>query len=356
MTPTTGLLHFMSSKDREFNMIAFQPEGEIAALQVTAGAAFAGARAMTATSGGGFCLMSEGLGMAGMTETPIVIMVGQRPGPSTGLPTYSAQGDLRFVIHAGQGEFPRMVIAPGDIEECFYETIRAFNWAEKYQLPVILLTDKNVVESEASQEPFDVNRVEIERGSIIVGEHETTEKYRKYEVTETGVSPRILPSTKGAIVRANSDEHDEEGFTSENPQITSMMTEKRMRKLNAIKKEIAEKNVETTKFYGSEQAEATILSWGSTKGAIREAMKLLAEKGRSVNFLQIIYLHPFPKEKVEAVLNKAKKTIVIENNATSQLSSMLRDHLLKGADHKILKYDGRPFNPIWLSERIKEVL
>lgn len=356
MTPTTGLLHFMSSRDREFNMIAFQPEGEIAALQVTAGAAFAGARAMTATSGGGFCLMSEGFGMAGMTETPIVIMVGQRPGPSTGLPTYSAQGDLRFVIHAGQGEFPRMVIAPGDIEECFYETMRAFNWAEKYQLPVILLTDKNLVESEVSQEPFDVDQVKIERGSLIIEQQQTAEKYREYEITETGVSPRILPSTKGVIVRANSDEHDEEGFTSEDPKITSMMTEKRMRKLSTIKKEIAEKNVETTKFYGSEQAEATILSWGSTKGVIREAMKLLAEAGKSVSFLQIIYLHPFPKEKVEALLNKAKKTIIIENNATSQLSSLLRDHLLRNVDHKILKYDGRPFNPIWLSERIMEVL
>ncbi|HVP26153.1 MAG TPA: 2-oxoacid:acceptor oxidoreductase subunit alpha [Candidatus Bathyarchaeia archaeon] len=356
MTPTTGLLHFMTSNERNFNMIAMQPEGEIAAINMIAGAAFAGVRAMTATSGGGFCLMTEGLGMAGMTETPIVIMVGQRPGPSTGLPTYSAQGDLRFVIHAGQGEFPRMVIAPGDIEECFYETMRAFNWAEKYQIPVILLTDKHLAESEVSAEPFDTDRVKIERGSLITGQYEDTEEYRRYDVTETGVSPRALPSTKGAIVRANSDEHKKEGFTSEDPAVTTMMMDKRMRKLATIKKEIRERNVETTKFYGSEEAQATVISWGSTKGAVREAMKLLGDEGKAVNFLQVIYLQPFPKDRVTEVLSKAEKTIAVENNSTSQLASLIRDHTLRDVDHKILKYDGRPFNPIWLSERIKEVL
>jgi 2-oxoglutarate/2-oxoacid ferredoxin oxidoreductase subunit alpha len=356
MTPTTGLLHFMTSNERNFNMIAMQPEGEIAAINMAAGAAFAGARAMTATSGGGFCLMTEGLGMVGMTETPVVIMVGQRPGPSTGLPTYSAQGDLRFVIHAGQGEFPRIVIAPGDVEECFYETMRAFNWAEKYQMPVILLTDKHLVESEVSVEPFDTDRVKVERGLLATGQYEGAEEYRRYEVTETGVSPRALPSTKGAIVRANSDEHKEDGITSEDPVVTTMMMDKRMRKLATIKKEISERNVETTKFYGPEEAQATVISWGSTKGAVREAMKLLGDEDKSVNFLQIIYLQPFPKDRVAEVLGRAKKTIIVENNSTSQLANLIRDHMLRDVDHKILKYDGRPFNPIWLSERIKEVL
>jgi 2-oxoglutarate ferredoxin oxidoreductase subunit alpha len=300
--------------------------------------------------------MSEGLGMTGMTETPVVVMVGQRPGPSTGLPTYSAQGDLRFVIHASQGEFPRVVVAPGDIEECFYETMRAFNWAEKYQLPVILLTDKYVVESEVSVEPFDVNRVGIERGSLITDKYEGKGEYGRYEITETGVSPRAVPSAKGTIVHANSDEHDEYGLTTEDPVTTTAMMDKRMRKLSAIVKEIEERNIEAIKFYGPEEAQATIISWGSTKGPIREAMKLLKSQGVTVNYMQILYLHPFPKGEVEKVLLRTKKTIVIEQNKTSQLSSLIRDHNLRRVDHKILRYDGRPFNPGDLSERIKEVL
>jgi 2-oxoglutarate ferredoxin oxidoreductase subunit alpha len=356
MTPTTGLLHFMTSHERSYGMITMQPEGEVAAINMITGAAFAGTRVMTATSGGGFCLMSEGLGMTGMTETPVVVMVGQRPGPSTGLPTYSAQGDLRFVIHASQGEFPRVVIAPGDIEECFYETLRAFNWADKYQLPVILLTDKYLVESEVSVEPFDVNRVAIERGSLIADNYEGKEEYGRYEITETGVSPRAVPSAKGAIVHANSDEHDEYGLTTEDPAITTAMMDKRMRKLSAIAKEIEERKIETVKFYGPEEARATIISWGSTKGPIREAMKLLKSEDIAVNYLQILYLHPFPNGEVEKVLHRAKKTIMVEQNKTSQLSSLIRDHNLRRVDHKILKYDGRPFNPGDLSDRIKEVL
>jgi 2-oxoglutarate ferredoxin oxidoreductase subunit alpha len=191
---------------------------------------------------------------------------------------------------------------------------------------------------------------------LITGQYEDTEEYRRYDVTETGVSPRALPSTKGAIVRANSDEHKKEGFTSEDPAVTTMMMDKRMRKLATIKKEIRERNVETTKFYGSEEAQATVISWGSTKGAVREAMKLLGDEGKAVNFLQVIYLQPFPKDRVTEVLSKAEKTIAVENNSTSQLASLIRDHTLRDVDHKILKYDGRPFNPIWLSERIKEVL
>jgi 2-oxoglutarate ferredoxin oxidoreductase subunit alpha len=355
MTPTTGILHFMTANERDFSMIAMQPEGEIAAMNMIAGGAFAGARAMTATSGGGFCLMSEGLGMAGMTETPVVIMVGQRPGPSTGLPTCTAQGDLKFVIHAGQGEFPRVVVAPGDVEECFYETLRAFNWAEKYQIPVIILTDKYVAESEVSVEPFDTNRVKVERGLLTSGQYEGKE-YRRYEITETGVSPRALPSTIGAIVHANSDEHTEDGLTSEDPDVTTMMMDKRLRKLHWLKKEMEEKGIETTKFYGPEGARATIVSWGSTKGPIREAMNLLGSEGKIVNFLQVLYLQPFPEARVEEVLNKAGKTIVVESNSTSQLSSLIRDHLLIRVDQKILKYDGRPFDPTLLSEKIKEAL
>jgi len=167
MTPATPLLHFMAPLDREYGMIVIQAESEIAAINMVAGASFAGVRAMTATSGGGFCLMSEGLGMTGMTETPAVIMLAQRPGPSTGLPTYSGQGDLRFAIHASQGEFPRVVIAPGDVEECFYKTMEAFNLAEKFQIPALLITDKYLAESHGEAEPFDQNRIGIDRGFLL---------------------------------------------------------------------------------------------------------------------------------------------------------------------------------------------
>jgi 2-oxoglutarate ferredoxin oxidoreductase subunit alpha len=356
MTPVTGLLHFMAENERKMEMLLIQPEGEIAAINMAAGANFAGVRAMTATSGGGFCLMSEGLGMTGMTETPVVIVVGQRPGPSTGLPTYSAQGDLRLVIHASQGEFPRVVISPGDVEECFIETMRAFNWAEKYQMPVIVLTDKYLVESQISVEPFDVNRVKVERGNLITGQYQGLGEYRKHEITDTGVSPRVLPSTKGAIVRTNADEHDEFGYTSEDPSMTTNMVEKRLRKLTYLAKELVERGIETTKLYGPEGAQATIISWGGTKGPIREALKHIEHEGVTVNYLQIIYLHPFPVERVEKVLSRTKKTIVIEHNKTSQLSSLIREHLLRDLDHKILKYDGRPFNPGYLAEKVKEVL
>jgi len=220
---------------------------------------------MTATSGGGFCLMSEGLGMTGMTETPVVIMLAQRPGPSTGLPTYSGQADLRFVIHASQGEFPRVVIAPGDVEDCFYRTIEAFNLAEKFQIPVILVTDKYLVESHGESAPFDQNRIGIDRGLLSTGEQYTAkEEYKRHKFTEDGISPRAIPGMRGAIVRTNADEHDERGYTTEDPELATRMTDKRFKKLDALISELA--NYETTKIYGPEKGEATIIAWGSTKG------------------------------------------------------------------------------------------
>jgi len=355
MTPATGLLHFMAANDRNYEVITMQAEGEIAAINMAVGASFAGVRAMTATSGGGFCLMSEGLGMAGMTETPVVVMVAQRPGPSTGLPTYSAQGDLRFVIHASQGEFPRVVIAPGDMEECFYKTMEAFNLAEKFQIPAILLTDKYLVESHGTAEPFDQSRVKIDRGLLLTrDEYNGEEEYKRHKFTEDGVSARAMPGMRGAIVRTNADEHNESGYTTEDSELTTKMMDKRFKKLDTLVKEL--ERYETVKLYGSREAELTILGWGSTKGPIREAMKLLSSEGLKVNYLQIIYLNPFPVAKVQAILRSARRTIVVENNKTSQLSSLVREHCLMTMDHKILKYDGRPFNPGELSLRIKEVL
>jgi len=354
MTPLTGLLQFMAENERNHEMIVLQAEGEIAAINMVVGASYAGVRAMTGTSGGGFCLMTEGLGLAGMTEMPVVIVLGQRPGPSTGLPTYGAQGDLRFVVHASQGEFPRIVVAPGDVEQCFYETMRAFNLAEKYQLPVIILADKYGLESYCEADPFDLHRIGIERGDLIMSEYHGEEEYERYGIMETGISPRAVPSTKGAIVRANSDEHDEYGYTTEEPGLTNTMNEKRFKKLSLLLKELD--GIESTKLYGPKSAEATILSWGSTKGPIREAMKILEARGITANFLQILYLEPFPTGAVRRVLDGAKKTVVVENNVTSQLLSLIKEKLLRDVDHSILKYDGRPFNPGDLSKRIEEAI
>jgi 2-oxoglutarate ferredoxin oxidoreductase subunit alpha len=355
MTPATGVLHFMAPLDREYGIIVIQAESEIAAINMVAGASFAGVRAMTATSGGGFCLMSEGLGMTGMTETPAVVMLAQRPGPSTGLPTYSGQGDLRFAVHASQGEFPRVIIAPGSVEECFYRTMEAFNLAEKFQIPAILITDKYLVESHETVELFDQNRIRIDRGHLLTDdEYAGEEEYKRHKFTEDGVSPRAMPGMKGAMVRTNADEHNESGYTTEDPDLTTKMTGKRFKKLDALVKEL--ESYETTKLYGPEEAEVTILGWGSTKRPIREAMKLLGKEGLKINYLQIIYLNPFPVSSVQRILKSAKKTVVVENNKTSQLSSLMSEHLLMTVDHKILKYDGRPFNPGELSRRIREVL
>ena len=354
MTPATSILHFLAPLDREYKMVVIQVESEIAAVNMVAGASFAGVRSMTATSGGGFCLMTEGLGMIGMTETSPVIVLVQRPGPSTGLPTYTAQGDLRFAIHASQGEFPRVIIAPGDVEECFYSTLEAFNLAEKFQIPAIIISDKYLAESNGTTEPFDQNRIRIDRGQLIITKEYTGEEYMKHRFTENGISPRAMPGTKGAIVRTNADEHNELGYTSEDPVLAIKMADKRFKKLDALTKEL--QKYETIKVYGSKEADATIIGWGSTKGPIREAMKLLSNEGFKLNYLQIVYLHPFPVDKVQEILQSAKKAIIVENNMTSQLSSLIRENLLIDVDHKILKYDGRPFSPESLARSIKEVL
>lgn len=354
MTPTTPLLHFMASLQKDYNLLVIQTESEIAAITMAAGASFAGARAMTATSGGGFCLMSEGLGMTAMTETPIVIVLGQRPGPSTGLPTYSSQGDLRFAMHAGQGEFPRVLIAPGDREQCFMNIQEAFNLAEKFQVPVILVADKYLLESHESVPFFDQTSVPIERGQLMEGEYTGEGEYERFRLTEDGVSPRAIPLTKSVVVRANSDEHDELGYTTEEPELTIAMNDKRFRKLEGIRKDL--EGMETVRVYGPEKADVTLVSWGGTKGPILEAMKLLEKDGVKVNFLQIIYVMPFPANKVRKVLESAKKTVLVENSVTGLMAHVIREKTKVDIDRMVLKYDGRPFSPFSLARQVKEAL
>ena len=352
MTPASSILMTMASQERNFNLVVKHTEDEIAAINMAIGASFAGVRAMTATSGGGFSLMVEGFGLAAQTETPLVVVEAQRPGPATGMATHSGQGDLRFVLHASTDEFPRIIIAPGDVEECFYKTIDAFNLAEKYQLPVIILTDKYLGESFASVEEFDCSNINIDRGKLLTEEDlEKIENYKRYSITKDGVSPRSIPGQKKGTYVASSYEHDEEGFEREEEEIRIAMHDKRFRKLEEAKKDIEEPIL-----YGSEDADVTIVSWGSPKGPIKEAMKLLERNGISTNFLQVVFINPFPKGAVTNIINNSKTTVVIENNKTSQLSGIIKENTGLDIDYKVLKYDGRPFSPEDIFVAIKDIM
>lgn len=349
MTPASSILHFMAAQERRFNMVVKHTEDEISAINMAIGAGFAGVRAMTATSGGGFCLMTEGYGLAGMIEVPVVVINAMRPGPSTGMPTWTEQGDIKFVLSASQGDFPRIVIIPGDIEECFYLTAEAFNIAEKYQTPVIILIDKHLAESHKTTDRF--GDITIERGAYASQEElKTIEKtfFKRYKLTQNGVSPRSIPGMRNGMYTASSDEHDEEGNISEEIEVRVKMMQKRMKKLDTFAKEVKQPELK-----GKEDAEITIISAGSTKGAIREAMIMLDDI--EVNFLQIVYLSPFPSDKVKEVIDSAKKVIVIENNFTGQLADVIKEKTNRDVK-RILKYDGRPFYPEEICNTVKEAV
>jgi len=355
MTPASPILHYLVRKQYENNMIVIQPESEIAAILMAIGASFAGARVMTGTSGGGFSLMTEALGHAAMTETPIVIVLAQRPGPSTGLATHTAQGDLRFALHASQGEFPRIVIAPGDVVEAFYYTQVALNLAEKYQVPAIIITDKHLGESWMAVDDLDKYVIPIERGKIVESNSGASlDNYGRFMITEDGVSPRAFPGTKGAIIKVDGNEHNEYGYTTEDPEVTIAMHDKRWRKMKYIEEEI--RRYAPVKLYGVEDAEIGIIAWGSTKGAILDAMKLLESDGIKVKYMQVIFLSPFPTQEVEMFLNSVDVVIDVENNKTGQLAGLIREYTGYRIDRKVLKYNGRPFSELELYERIKEVL
>jgi len=344
MTPASAVLHYLISKDQETGMVVLQAESEIAAITMTVGAAYAGLRSMTGTSGGGFCLMTEGFGLAGATESPIVVMLGQRPGPSTGMATYTAQADLLFAIHASQGEFPRVVVAPGDVDDCFTRTVEAFNLAEKYQIPAIILGDKQIIESHKSTEPFDVEKIEIERGELIEADEWTgEEEYKRYKITESGVSPRIILGTKGATMLANGNEHNEFGYTTIDPVGVVAMADKRFRKRTSLLDDI--NGLMPVKVYGGGAPDVTLVGWGSTKGPALEAIKLLGVEGISAMFVQIVYMEPFPSEAFGKAMEGGGKTMLLETNITNQLGRLIKEHTGLGFDKTWAKYDGRPFTP-----------
>jgi len=350
MTPASSIMEYMAAKARDVNLVMVHAEDEISAMNMAIGAAYAGVRAMTATSGGGFCLMVEGLGLAGITETPVVVVNGQRPGPAIGLPTRTEQGDLEFVLYASHGEFPRSVLAPATIEDAFWLTVKAFNLAEKYQLPVIILTDHHLASSYTTVDLFDLSKVTIDRG-LLFAEEETNKsgKYQRYEITKSGISPRAFPGREDVLVVTDADEHNEEGHLIEDAETRTRMMQKRMRKLFSLKQEIS-----SLPLYGPKKAETLLIGWGSTYGAIREAVDILHKEGASVNLLHLNELWPFPSEAAADALDNARHSYIIENNATGQLSHLIQAETGRKGSGKILKYDGRPFTPAYIAQEVRK--
>lgn len=350
MTPATSIMEYLAGKSDEFGLVVVQPEDEISAINMIIGAAFAGARVMTATSGGGFCLMVEGLGLAGMTETPIVVVIGQRPGPAIGLPTRTEQGDLLFALHAAHGEFPRAVLAPATIEDAFWLTVKAFNLAEKYQSPVILLTDQHLASSYSTIDKFDLSKVSIDRGLLLTKEEIVkVGEYKRHQITPLGISPRALPLEENALVATDSDEHDEEGHLIEDADTRTRMMLKRLRKLDGLRDES-----QRPRIYGSQKAEIALIGWGSTYGALKEAVDILRGDGLDVKLLHLNELWPFPAEAVTDALDGVRKSFVVENNATGQLARLIRAETGRKATGSILKFDGRPFTPSLIASKLKK--
>lgn len=353
MTPVTSIMQIIAKYGVKHNIIMKHSEDEIAAINMAIGAAHMGVRAMTATAGGGFSLMVEALGMAGITETPLVVIEGMRPGPSTGLPTWTDQADLRFLMHASQGEFPRVVFLPGDVQECFDMTLKAFNAAEKYQMLCMILTDKYLGESVWSVEPFKQD-YKIDRGLLMKMEDAEAMQpgeYKRFEFTESGVSKRTLPGFPNTIYAVSTDEHKEDGDLDESSENRIKMVDKRARKLSTLRKEYLS-DIDMFEVHGNAEAELTLIGWGSTKGPILEAINVANANGLNVNFLQIKMALPFPSEGVLKVLGSAKKMLLVENNSDAQMGGVIRQYTGIDIPEKLLRYDGRPFHPAEILARI----
>jgi len=321
--------------------LVIQVEDEIAAITMAAGAALTGVRASTATSGPGFSLMNEGLGWAGMNEVPVVVTLYQRGGPSTGLPTRTEQGDLLFSLAAGHGEFPRIVFSSGDIEEAFYDAGRAFNYAERYQVPVIHLIDKSVANSTSTVVRFDPGKVKIERGALASDSSlALTKPYRRFAFTDSGISPRAVLGQPDAVFWNTGDEHDELGHITEDPELRIRMMEKRMKKLELIAREVPVE--EKLAYYGEPNPDLLIVGWGSVKGAVLDNLELLEEEGIKAAFLQVKMMCPFPSEEVKEIFRSAKRAITVEANYSGQLSRLIRGETGIEIPQKIVKYTGRP--------------
>jgi 2-oxoglutarate ferredoxin oxidoreductase subunit alpha len=349
MTPASSIMEYMAAKSKDFGLVMVHTEDEIAAINMAIGAAYAGVRAMTATSGSGLCLMVEGIGLAGITETPIVIIDAQRPGPAVGLPTRTEQGDLQFVLHAHHGDFPRAVLAPAAIEDAFRVMIKAFNWAERYQLPVIILTDQHLASSYATIDRLDLSDVTIDRGMLFSETDDDPFDYMRHRVTKSGISPRAFPGLGKALVVTDCDEHDEEGHLTEHAEERTAQMQKRLRKSIPLGKEIG-----TPLKYGSRRAGTILIGWGSTYGAIHEAVDILRKEGASINMLHLSELWPFPARTMADALSKAPNSYCIESNATGQLARLIKAETGYDVTRQILKFDGRPFTPAYIVEAVRK--
>ena len=344
MTPGTSVLEYLTAKANEFGIVTKQTEDELAAILFAIGASHAGVRSMTTTSGGGFCLMVEALGLAGTTETPVVIVLAQRGGPSTGLPTRTEQPDLEFAIHASHGEFPRIILTPGTIEQCFEAGHRAHNLAEKYQLPVIIMTDLYQATSFRTVEldALDFAGVNIERGKTLMPEDvgELANGYYRYALSDDGISPRMVPGHEKGVYVAVGDEHHEDGSITEDSQPRNEQMRKRMQKL-----ETALPEIHPPEYYGADESEITLVGWGSTRGALVESVDRLNSYGIRASMIHYSEIWPFPVEATERLLERCRTTIAVEQNYTGQLANVIREQTGHKVDRRINKYDGRQISP-----------
>jgi 2-oxoglutarate ferredoxin oxidoreductase subunit alpha len=337
MTPSTSISLNLAGHARQMGLIAEQAEDEIAAINMAIGASFAGVPSMVATSGGGFALMVEGVSLAAMTETPLVVVIAQRPGPATGLPTRTEQADLEMVLHAGHGEFPRAIFAPGKVEECFHLTRRAFELAERYQGPVFLLTDQFLADSYRAVPPFDVeNLAPVHVGNEVTG----PSPYLRFAITESGVSPRLLPGITEHLVVADSDEHTQDGHITEDLSVRKLMVEKRLKKGEGIHAGVIPPEME-----GEAKPDLLLVSWGSSKGAVHEAASHMRSNGEKVATLHFSQVWPLIPGQFMGHLQGAGRVISIEGNATGQLAGLIRRETGFEIRQKVLRYDGLPFTP-----------
>jgi 2-oxoglutarate ferredoxin oxidoreductase subunit alpha len=365
MSPSTGVLHWMARHARQLGIMVRQVEDELGVINMAIGAAHTGCRAMCATSGGGFALMTEALGAAAMMEIPVVCIDVQRAGPATGVPTKTEQGDLWQALGAGQGDYPRLIVAPTSILDCFKTVPELFNLADRLQCPGIILSDLLISEGRSSVDPAELDfDVPIDRGATIGvnghtpttnGANGTNGAYKRYELTESGISPRAVPGTPGYVHVVATDEHDPEGglisdeFT--NPTKRQEMHEKRMRKMTDARSLIAPPTL-----FGPAEADVTLLGWGSTEGVIHEAMTQLAERGIVANNLQVKWLVPLHGDAIVDILSRSRKVIVVENNYSGQFARYLRSETSYVADGHIRKYDGEPFMPHHIVDGVTEIL
>lgn len=338
MTPATSILHFLAKNAKEAKIAVRQGEDEIGVVNMAIGAGYAGIRTMVATSGGGFSLMTEGLGLAGVTETPLVIINAMRPGPASGMPTWTGQGDLLYTIYASQDEFPRIVVAPGDPEEAFELTKLALTLAEKYQMPVIIITDKHLSESLFTVNKFKSDHLHHRYGFANTKDKNIDQPFARYQLTSSGVSPRTIPGQKGGIHLANSYEHDQFGYATEVAQIRTDQVDKRAKKTAAI---YQDPGFVKPIIFGPPEATTTLVSWGSNKGAI---LQVIGEVN-DTNFIHLPWLWPFPAEDFKKAVAKSKKIVTLECNSTGQLNQLIYQQTGIKIDRRILKYDGRPFFP-----------